>query len=103
MVHGGLRYLEHYEFRLVRESLQEREVMLKSRRTWFPCRVHRAARRINTPGMDGAILNLLMYDTLAGAFACPFAHDPLSLTRNTVLASNRYSPARLLLFRHTRR
>lgn len=29
MVHGGLRYLEHYEFRLVRESLQEREVMLR--------------------------------------------------------------------------
>ncbi len=29
MVHGGLRYLEHYEFRLVRESLREREVMLR--------------------------------------------------------------------------
>ncbi|HEX4858102.1 MAG TPA: glycerol-3-phosphate dehydrogenase, partial [Usitatibacteraceae bacterium] len=29
MVHGGLRYLEHYEFRLVRESLREREVLLK--------------------------------------------------------------------------
>jgi glycerol-3-phosphate dehydrogenase len=29
MVHGGLRYLEQYEFRLVRESLREREVLLK--------------------------------------------------------------------------
>ncbi|UVE18813.1 glycerol-3-phosphate dehydrogenase [Pseudomonas sp. LS44] len=28
LVHGGLRYLEHYEFRLVRESLAEREVLL---------------------------------------------------------------------------
>ncbi len=28
LVHGGLRYLEHYEFRLVRESLKEREVLL---------------------------------------------------------------------------
>jgi glycerol-3-phosphate dehydrogenase len=28
LVHGGLRYLEHYEFRLVRESLLEREVLL---------------------------------------------------------------------------
>jgi len=27
LVHGGLRYLEHYEFRLVRKALQEREVL----------------------------------------------------------------------------
>ena len=27
-IHGGLRYLEHYEFRLVREALIEREVVL---------------------------------------------------------------------------
>ncbi len=27
MIHGGLRYLEHYEFRLVAEALAEREVM----------------------------------------------------------------------------
>ena len=26
LIHGGLRYLEHLEFRLVRESLLEREV-----------------------------------------------------------------------------
>ena len=30
LVHGGLRYLEHYEFRLVRESLKEREVLLQA-------------------------------------------------------------------------
>ena len=30
LIHGGLRYLEHYEFRLVREALNEREVLLKS-------------------------------------------------------------------------
>jgi glycerol-3-phosphate dehydrogenase len=28
LIHGGLRYLEHYEFRLVAESLAEREVLL---------------------------------------------------------------------------
>src|SRR3977135_492628 len=28
LIHGGLRYLEYYEFRLVREALQEREVLL---------------------------------------------------------------------------
>jgi len=27
LIHGGLRYLENYEFRLVRESLKEREVI----------------------------------------------------------------------------
>ncbi len=27
LIHGGLRYLEHYEFRLVREALMEREVL----------------------------------------------------------------------------
>ena len=30
LVHGGLRYLEHYEFRLVREALIEREVLLEA-------------------------------------------------------------------------
>jgi glycerol-3-phosphate dehydrogenase len=30
LIHGGLRYLEHYEFRLVREALIEREVLLKA-------------------------------------------------------------------------
>lgn len=30
LVHGGLRYLEHYEFRLVREALQERETLLRA-------------------------------------------------------------------------
>ncbi len=28
LIHGGLRYLEHYEFRLVREALAEREALL---------------------------------------------------------------------------
>lgn len=30
LIHGGLRYLEHYEFALVRKALQEREVLLRS-------------------------------------------------------------------------
>lgn len=30
LIHGGLRYLEYYEFRLVREALKEREVLLRS-------------------------------------------------------------------------
>lgn len=30
LIHGGLRYLEYYQFRLVRESLKERETLLRS-------------------------------------------------------------------------
>ena len=30
LIHGGLRYLEYYEFRLVREALIEREVLLNA-------------------------------------------------------------------------
>jgi glycerol-3-phosphate dehydrogenase len=29
LIHGGLRYLEHFEFQLVRESLRERETLLR--------------------------------------------------------------------------
>ncbi len=30
LIHGGLRYLEYYQFRLVREALREREVLLRA-------------------------------------------------------------------------
>jgi len=30
LIHGGLRYLEHYEFKLVKQALAEREVLLKN-------------------------------------------------------------------------
>jgi glycerol-3-phosphate dehydrogenase len=30
LIHGGLRYLEYYEFRLVREALKEREILLRT-------------------------------------------------------------------------
>jgi glycerol-3-phosphate dehydrogenase len=39
LIHGGLRYLEQYEFRLVAESLAEREVLLKvARHLVWPAR-----------------------------------------------------------------
>ena len=40
LIHGGLRYLEYYEFRLVAEALAEREVLLAQRAAH-----HRAAAR----------------------------------------------------------
>lgn len=66
MVHGGLRYLEHYEFRLVRESLQEREVMLKiAPHLVFPAEFivpHDASMRPAWMVRAG----LLMYDHIGG-------------------------------------
>ena len=57
LIHGGLRYLEYYEFRLVREALQEREVLLARRRRTSSgrcascCRITRACGR---PGCCGS-------------------------------------------------
>ena len=49
LIHGGLRYLEHYEFRLVSEALAEREVLLKMAispsRCVFACRIVRICAR----------------------------------------------------------
>lgn len=35
LIHGGLRYLEHKEFRLVREALAEREVLFGQSTTYY--------------------------------------------------------------------
>jgi glycerol-3-phosphate dehydrogenase len=65
LIHGGLRYLEHYDFRLVRESLAEREVLLhkaphliKPMRFCIPHRPHlRPAWMIR--------IGLFLYDNLS--------------------------------------
>ena len=66
LIHGGLRYLEYYEFRLVRESLTEREVLLRTApHIVWPVRFvlpHHAGLR---PGWM-IRLGLFMYDHLGG-------------------------------------
>lgn len=66
LIHGGLRYLEHYEIPLVRESLREREILLRI----APHLVHplpvlipiyRSARR----GVTMIRLGMLAYDVLS--------------------------------------
>jgi glycerol-3-phosphate dehydrogenase len=74
MIHGGLRYLEHYEFRLVRESLAEREVLLRIaphlvRPTEFVL-PHGAGSRPRWMVRAG----LFLYDGLGGARTLPAAH-----------------------------
>jgi glycerol-3-phosphate dehydrogenase len=65
LIHGGLRYLEHYEFGLVRKSLQEREVLLRSApHIMWPLRFVMP----HDPSMRPAWmirLGLLLYDYLA--------------------------------------
>ena len=53
LIHGGLRYLEHYEFRLVREALIEREVLLQSAPAHhLAAALHLASPRWPAPALD---------------------------------------------------
>lgn len=65
LIHGGLRYLEYYEFRLVREALAEREVLLKNAPHIIrPLRFKLPHRRHLRPSWMIRI-GLFMYDNLA--------------------------------------
>ena len=71
LIHGGLRYLEHYEFRLVRESLMEREVLWRN----APHIVH--PMRFVLPHHEGLRpawllrLGLFLYDHIGGRKLLP--------------------------------
>lgn len=71
LIHGGLRYLEHYEFRLVREALLEREVL------WAIAPHIISPRRIVLPHHKGLRpdwflrLGLFIYDALGGRRLLP--------------------------------
>jgi glycerol-3-phosphate dehydrogenase len=71
LVHGGLRYLEYYEFRLVREALIEREVLLRTApHIVWPMRFvlpHSAAQRPAWMVRTG----LFLYDHLGGREKLP--------------------------------
>ncbi|TDK32278.1 glycerol-3-phosphate dehydrogenase [Rhizobium deserti] len=72
LIHGGLRYLEHHEFRLVRESLMEREVL------WAMAPHIIWPMRFVLPYQKGGIrpswlirLGLFLYDHLGGRKLLP--------------------------------
>ena len=71
LIHGGLRYLEHHEFRLVREALTEREVLLaKAPHIIWPMRfVLPHVPGLRPPWMIRA--GLFLYDHLARRQAIP--------------------------------
>jgi glycerol-3-phosphate dehydrogenase len=78
LFHGGLRYLEMFEFGLVREALRERELMLtkicphlaKPVSFLYPLSKHLVERPYVAAG-------LVMYDTMGGARSVP-GHQHLS-------------------------
>lgn len=74
LIHGGLRYLEHKEFRLVREALKEREILLN-----LAPDIIKPARFIlpYTPDMRPSwllSLGLFLYDHLVHGSSLPKSH-----------------------------
>ncbi len=71
LIHGGLRYLEHFAFRLVHECLAERELLLKL----APHLVHPLRLVLpHVPGMRPAFMlriGLKLYDWIGGASVLP--------------------------------
>jgi glycerol-3-phosphate dehydrogenase len=86
LIHGGLRYLEHGAFRLVREALAEREVILK-----MAPHVVRPLRFVLPvyPGRRSTLLlrlGLFLYDRIGGREILPptktldLTHQPVGMT-----------------------
>jgi len=71
LVHGGLRYLEYYEFRLVREALIEREVLLNAApHIIWPMRFVLPHSPVDRPAWL-VRLGLFLYDHLGGRKKLP--------------------------------
>lgn len=65
LIHGGLRYLEYYEFRLVREALMERETLWAiAPHIIHPLRFVRITPACGRPRL--LRLGLFLYDHLGG-------------------------------------
>jgi glycerol-3-phosphate dehydrogenase len=101
LVHGGLRYLEHGDFRLVRESLAEREVLL--RMAPYLVRPMRFVLPQGPGSRPGWLvrLGLFLYDRLGGARSLPgtqsldLRHDPLGAPLRTPGAGFVYADCRV--------
>ena len=65
LIHGGLRYLEHYEFRLVKEALAEREVLLKKAPHLITPLTFRLPHQAHLRPAWMIRLGLFLYDNLA--------------------------------------
>ena len=87
LIHGGLRYLEHYEFRLVKEALAEREVLLKKApHIMWPLRFRLPHQKHLRPAWMIRI-GLFLYDSLAKRNMLPRSRK-LSTTSESPLVSD---------------
>ncbi|WP_439817553.1 glycerol-3-phosphate dehydrogenase [Zavarzinia sp. CC-PAN008] len=67
LIHGGIRYLEQFEFRLVRESLHEREVMLRlAPHLVYPLQFLIPVRKGQVRPAWVVQIGLILYDLLSG-------------------------------------
>jgi len=75
LIHGGLRYLETYDFKLVRKALRERQLLLKNapHRVW-PLRFGVPVYEDSRVGMLQLKAGLVLYDLLAGFPGVAMAH-----------------------------
>ncbi len=81
LIHGGLRYLEHYEFRLVREALIERETLWEmAPHIIWPLRFVLPHNKSQRPGWLIRI-GLFLYDNLGGRKKLP-ASNGLNLIKD---------------------
>ncbi|MDH2915856.1 MAG: FAD-dependent oxidoreductase, partial [Gallionella sp.] len=67
LIHGGLRYLETYDFKLVRKALKERRMLLRAapHRVW-PLRFGVPVYQDSRNGLLKMKAGLMLYDALAG-------------------------------------
>jgi glycerol-3-phosphate dehydrogenase len=113
LIHGGLRYLESLDFKLVKKALREREMLQQAapHRVWplrFGVPVFKGGR-LNSVSLK---LGLTLYDFLAGTLASGQAHrhfsrtafmarfpclNPASLTGGFTYADAQTDDARLVL------
>jgi len=83
LIHGGLRYLEHYEFLLVRKALIEREVLLRAApHIISPLRFVLPHHKALRPAWL-LRLGLFLYDHLGGREILPGTHT-LDLTKGAI-------------------
>ncbi len=81
LIHGGLRYLEHHEFGLVRKALQEREVLLRNApHIMWPLRFVMPHDQCMRPAWM-IRLGLFLYDHLARRELLP-SSTAIDLTRH---------------------
>ena len=100
LIHGGLRYLEYYEFRLVREALMEREVLWRiAPHIIRPLALRAAASEGPAPGLAAAARPVPLRPYRRPQTAAADAHGRSDARRGGQAAEARPVHPRLRIFR----